>query len=192
MVRNYQRKTNRGCYGTERLGAALIAVKEGMSLRSACRQFGIPARTLGRHRNNRVTSPGRVQLGKHKPVLSEIVENELYDHIKFMEKRLYGLTTVDIRKLAYSVAEHAKIDHPFNKETQMAGRDWLEGFFKRHRDLALREPEGTNLSRAIGLNRPKVKQFFDAYKELLLLLPQLKAIRCGTWTKPVSQTYRNR
>ena len=80
-----------------------------------------------------------------------------------MEKCLYGLT-IDVRRLAYDLVE--KQQH-FSVETKLAGRDWLRGFFKRHEDLANRRPQGTNIARAVGFNRPKVRQFFDLYKSQL-------------------------
>jgi len=50
----------------------------------------------------------------------------------------------------------------------MAGKDWLQGYFSRYPDLSIHAPQGTNLSRAVAFNRPKVQQFFDIYKQLLL------------------------
>jgi hypothetical protein len=79
------------------------------------------------------------------------VEKELFlNHITFMEKRLFGLTTLDVRRLAFDLAEKTNAVHPFNKETGLAGKDWLRGFFKIYQDLAQREPEPTNLSRMVG------------------------------------------
>ena len=53
----------------------------------------------------------------------------------------------------------------------MAGKDWLQGYFSRYPDLSIRAPQGTNLSRAVAFNRPKVQQFFDVYRQLLLEVP---------------------
>ena len=49
----------------------------------------------------------------------------------------------------------------------MAGYDWLRGFSTRHTDLSVRIPQGTSLARAVGFNRIKVGQFFEAYRDLL-------------------------
>ena len=80
---------------------------------------------------------------------------------------LYGLTTIDVRRLAYDLAEKLGVQHNFSVETKLAGRDWLRGFFKRHEDLAIRRLQGTNIARAVGFNRPKVRQFFDLYRSQL-------------------------
>jgi len=133
----------------------------------ASKQFGIPARTLRRHRDGKVQHPGTSMLGRHCPVLSPAVQKELHDHIQFMEKSLYGLTHMDVRRLAYEIAESMGIQHPFNKITKMAGEDWMQHSFSRHSDLSTRIPEGTSLSRAVASNMPKVNQFFDVYGDLL-------------------------
>ena len=49
-------------------------------------------------------------------MLLKAIEQAIHDHIKHMESLLFGLTTVDVRKLAYEVAEKANVPHPFNQE----------------------------------------------------------------------------
>ncbi|KAF2881703.1 hypothetical protein ILUMI_24471 [Ignelater luminosus] len=39
------------------------------------------------------------------------MENELADHILDFERRLFGLNTIEVRKLAYEFAERAELDH---------------------------------------------------------------------------------
>lgn len=84
---------------------------------------------------------------------------------------MHGLTPRDVRRLAFDVAEVAGINHRFCKTSKMAGKDWLQGYFSRYPDLSIRAPQGTNLSRAVAFNRPKVQQFFDVYRQLLLEVP---------------------
>ena len=136
-------------------------------MKAVSRNFGIPARTLRRHRDKKVATVGSVCLGSKKTVFSKDVEVTLHEHIAHMDKCLYGLTTTDVRRLAYDLAVKLGCPHTFNEETKMAGRDWLQGFFKRHPDLAIRQPQGTNIDRAVGFNRPKVQQFFDLYRAQL-------------------------
>ena len=167
MVRTYTRTTTRGDYGSDGLASVLQALKDGAPLIRVSREYNIPARTLRRHRDQAVSAPGKSMLGRHRVVLTPEIEEELKNHIKFMEKSLYGLTTVDVRRLAYDVADLAGIEHPFNKERRMAGEAWLSGFFSRHTDLAVRRTQGTNLSRAVGFNKAKVDEFFTLYGEVL-------------------------
>ena len=132
MVRSYKRKTERGKCVDDQLGQVLRAVREGIPLLKASKQFGVPARTLRMHRDNAVTSPGKVKLGPRSVLLRDDVEKALYDHIKQMERRMYGLTTLDVRRLAYEIAVKTGVNNPFNETTKMAGKDWLCGFFARH------------------------------------------------------------
>ena len=82
--------------------------------------------------------------------LKKEYEEELVCIIQQMEKALFGLSTLYVRKLAYDFVTKLGISHRFNKETKMAGSEWLRGFLRRHRELSIRQPEATNMSRAVG------------------------------------------
>ena len=94
MVRTYKRKTERGAYGDETLKAALLALEE-QPLKTVGCLYNNPTRTLRRHRDNMVCSRGALALGPKKPALPTTAERTLRDHISYMEKCLYGLTTVE-------------------------------------------------------------------------------------------------
>lgn len=49
-------------------------------------------------------------------------ELELVEYIQQMEGRLFGLTMLDLRKLAFDLAEKNKIDNHFCKKTGAAGK----------------------------------------------------------------------
>ena len=168
MVRTYQRKTERGQYGTEKLRQALETVRNGTAIKTASRQYGIPPKTLRRHRDGNVSKPGEVKLGSISTVFTEEQENVLVSHIKCMEKSLYGLTTTDIRRLAYDLAERMGVHGKhFVNGSNIAGYDWLSGFLRRHPDLSVRTPEATSISRAVGFNYPQVQRFYGVLKEAL-------------------------
>ncbi|XP_031330778.1 uncharacterized protein LOC116161535 [Photinus pyralis] len=78
-----------------------------------------------------------------------------------MAKRFYGITAVELRRLAFQYAEKNEIQHRFNTETKIAGFDWLQGFLKRNPKITLRKPEATSLSRIEGFNKDDVKLFFQ-------------------------------
>lgn len=166
MVRKYSRKSERGAYGESKLAQALDSIKSGTALLKVSRQYGIPARTLRRHRDNKVRNPGTLQLGRYRNTLPEEVELELKNHIVSMERMMFGLTVKDIRKLAYDLVIKMNVQHPFNNETKMAGSDWVNRFMVRQ-NLTLRQPQGTSISRAAGFNQGEVTNFFELYKELL-------------------------
>lgn len=71
-----------------------------------------------------------IGLGSLKTVFNEEQENDLVEYIKMMEARLFGLTSKDLRFSAYQFAEKNKISHPFSKENDQAGLDWMYNFMK--------------------------------------------------------------
>lgn len=170
----YVRKTDRQSWSEEEMANAVKAVVNGeMGYRKASNAFNVPQTTLerkvkkAREQNISSEKAAEKKLGRYQSVFSKDQENELMQHILTLEERLFGLTLTDLRKLAFELAEANNINHPFNKEKQLAGKDWLYGFLKRHPKLSLRNPEPTSMARAKGFNRNAVGQFFDLLESLL-------------------------
>ena len=104
-------------------------------------------------------------LADTKLFFSRDIEEELVQYILTMEEMMFGLTTVDIRDMAYQLAERNHIDPPFKNE--IAGRDWLRGFLSRNKQLSIRQPESTSAARARGFNHTAVNRFFDLLEALM-------------------------
>lgn len=170
MVRHYKRKSIRGSsWGEEALQKARTAVmKEEMSLAKASKIFGIPKTTLRRHScpKQKIKYPGKKRFGR-ETVLGRKFEDELEGYVVKMQQMFHGITPVDLRTLAFDLAEKNNIPHPFNREKGMAGKDWFSGFMRRHPNLSVREPEPTSLSRAAAFNRVQVGRFFQLYSDVL-------------------------
>ncbi|ESN94903.1 hypothetical protein HELRODRAFT_180008 [Helobdella robusta] len=148
MVRNYIRKSTRcSSYNDESLKIAVESVTNGMPLKTAVKKYGVPARTLKRHQMAMTKFPGKIRLGHFHSIFTKDQELELVEIIKSMEKSLFGMTTTDVRKVAFEFAEKMKLSHPFKVDMKMAGIDWMYGFLKRHPTLSIRKPEAINLSR---------------------------------------------
>lgn len=81
-----------------------------------------------------------VPLGPKQPIFTTKEEDEMVAYLKHMEERLFGLTTLDLRRLAYQLAVRNSKAHNFNTDKQMAGVDWLKGFLRRHPDLSIQKP----------------------------------------------------
>ena len=118
----------------ESMEHALQAVQEGSSVKAAAAAHEITRVTLLRRvRGTNKVATGAIQLlGSVQPVFSEDMENELAQHLLDMETRLFGLSTRDVRSLAFQLATKNNIRNNFNNEKQLAGKNWLSGFMARH------------------------------------------------------------
>lgn len=109
---------------------------------------------------------GVTKLGRFGAVFNEEQDRQLADHIKKLDDYFYGLCFKDLRRLAYEFAERNKLQHPFNEETKLAGKEWALNFLKRHK-LSLRTPSRTSLARIMGFNKAQVDVFFKNLEELI-------------------------
>lgn len=172
MVRKYIRKTDRQQWNIESMKVAVDTVISGvMGCKRASIQFQLPQTTLERYVKKRKNDPNFVidkTAGKYQCVFNKNQELELAAYLKDMQKRLFGLTMKELRRLAYQLAVRNGCDHPFNTETEMAGEDWAQSFMKRHPELSLRKPEATSGARAMGFNRVAVAQFFTLLNKVII------------------------
>ncbi|XP_030762937.1 uncharacterized protein LOC115887611 [Sitophilus oryzae] len=130
----------------------------------------VPKSTLSRRveNKNKVLQGSKVgYLGGSMPVFSKDIEGQLVDHIKTLEVRFFGLSSRDLRKLAYQLATKLKLKHKFNQETKMAGWDWLQGFLKRNPSISVRTPEATSLARAQAFNKVQIAAYFERLEQVL-------------------------
>lgn len=152
---------------------AVQAVLDGkMGYYKAAKQFDVPQTTLERKvkaarlvlnetSDEKLPIPIKVPLGPRLPVFSVSEENELCAYLLEMEERLYGLTVKDLKALVYQLAIKNNKPNPFNAEKKEAGREWINGFLKRHPELSIRKPENTSAARASGFNKVAVEKFFN-------------------------------
>jgi transposase-like protein len=166
MVRTYKKTSGRQQWSQESLQKALATIKrEGTSTKRTAEDYGIPRQTLARYLQQEAAEglpeAEAKKIGSFKTVFSPNEERELVSHILKLEVRCYGITTREIRSLAYQLAIRNGKTHCFNSEKQLAGWDWLHGFRKRHPELALRSPEATSAARLQGFNKVAVDHFFE-------------------------------
>jgi len=104
MPRNYNKKSDRCKWSEENLHEALKAMlQENIGKREAAKRFSVPATTLYRRfkaLKTQVEVNLTPKLGNRKPVFSKEQEKELANYILDTERRLFGLTIYDVRKLA--------------------------------------------------------------------------------------------
>ncbi|XP_026736810.1 uncharacterized protein LOC113500286 [Trichoplusia ni] len=89
-------------------------------------------------------------------------ESSLADYLKTSAKMCHGLTTKQVRELAYQYAVRLELSSTPSSwnENNMASLDWLKGFLKRNDSLSVRKPENTSLARTTSFNRHNVQNFF--------------------------------
>lgn len=97
--------------------------------------------------------------------LSTELEQKLYHYIIKMQELGFGLTVVQVRTVAFNLAEAADRAHFFNKEKRIASAWWWAHFRSRY-NLTLRVPENLSAYRASCANPPLIAGFYDVLKKL--------------------------
>jgi hypothetical protein len=77
-----------------------------------------------------------------------------------MEKQFFGLTTTDVKRIAFQLAIKNDIPHPFSGKDKKAGWKWFHNFMHLHPQPSLRKPEPTSAARAKGFTPENVLKFF--------------------------------
>lgn len=152
-----ERKSDRQSWAPSVIAEARKLLGQGKSKRSVAKYLGIPESTLRRLLQKNVCP---TKLGRYDTTFSIEVENGFRDYLKRLDEMFFGMTTKDLRALAYEFAEKHHIPHRFNRETKTAGKEWLRSFLKRHPDLSIRQPTSTSIARAAGFNRPQCERFY--------------------------------
>ncbi|KAJ8962776.1 hypothetical protein NQ318_001175 [Aromia moschata] len=159
------RKTDRRTYPSSLIEEDRKRIVDGgESKRSVASALGIPESTLRKYLK---TDAPATKLGRYDSTFTKEMEDEFYEYIKKVDNMYYGITARRLRVLAYEFAEKNGIPHRFNKDTRMAGKEWLRAFLKRHSDLSIRQPTSTSIVRAIGFNKPQCDRFFENLANLM-------------------------
>ena len=139
----------------EAMTGAIEAVKEGMGVNCAAKEFGVPATTLRNRLSGRVThgtNPGP------KPYLSSQEEDELAAYLTSTSKAGYGKTRRQVMNIVQHVAKEKRI---LRKERISSG--WFRRFRERQPDVSLRKGDSMALVRF----RCTDKETIDGYYDLL-------------------------
>lgn len=73
-----------------------------------------------------------------------------------MERRVFGLTEVQLCRLAFDYAEQNNLPHWFNKLSNLAGKNWT---FQMKFKICLRTSESTLIGRFMDFNKIAVEKF---------------------------------
>lgn len=163
MPRHYERKTTPR-YEIEDLRRAIQDVRsKQLTLGKAAIKYSVPKTTLFKQVNQEVFK--KPKKGRYS-VFNKNQEDQLERYILDCCESFYGITPKSLRKIAFTFAEANKLKHKFNKESQLAGKDWYYSFMSRHPSISLRTPEATSLNRITAFNATEVKLFFDQLEAL--------------------------
>lgn len=162
MVKPRPRKTERGLIPKIIYEeAARKVIDNEQSVRKVAKDYGMCHVSLNRFvnalRNNLQPNVG---YNPHNRVFTAEQELQL---VKYCEKTVdlyFGLTTKDLRKLAFQFASANRLNYPQKwNEVEQASEDWLAAFLRRNSRLTLRTPQATSLARAMNFNRENVSNF---------------------------------
>lgn len=150
------------------LDAAKLVQTEKKTIYEACEANGVPYNALKRFiKGNPDLSKRNALIPKAgKPFALEVQrEQELYKYIIKMQELGFGLTVVQIRKLAYKLAKLDGREKFFSKTKEVASKWWWGHFSKRYQ-LCLRVPENLSAYRASCANTVLISDFYDKLEVL--------------------------
>lgn len=168
MVRRYVRKTTRGCWDERKMVAAMDAIQSGkMGYLQSAKKHGVPKSTL-RRIMKKLQDHGEVNircpLGSKASIFTADEERDLVEYLITIESRLFGLTNIIRRRLAF---ELATLKGKANKwKDNIAGREWFRDFMRRHDGLTPKPHEKSSAPKVVGFNRPAVMKFYEALGDL--------------------------
>ena len=103
----------------------------------------------------------QVKLGSKSNIPPALEEN-LVEYLLLTERKYFGCTPDDVRRLAFQLAARNKIPSPFSIAKETAGKDWFRRRTNRHSDkLSLIQSTGTSTARATGFSKEQVGILFD-------------------------------
>lgn len=149
-------------YTEDDMEQALKAIKAGLTLGKASKQFNIPKMTL----SDRVRGKYQTSTVGRPTELSSDEEMVLIYYIKYMASIAHPLTPSQIKVFAWNIAKR-KGNTRFNATTG-PGHTWWDKFRKRHsQDLTLRKPDNLDRGRSRMANANVMNQHFDLLRETL-------------------------
>jgi hypothetical protein len=87
---------------------------------------------------------------------------KLVEYLLLIERKHFGCTRDDVRRLAFELAVQNKIPSPFSIAKEAADKDWFKRCKQRHsHKMSLRQPTGTSTATATGFSKEQVGIFFE-------------------------------
>lgn len=150
------------------MASAVQAVREKKTeYLKAAKIFNVPRTSLFRLANQKELTMQEIISNKigRKPVFDKDFEDieilrRLVRYALILEEKLYGLTQMDMRRMAYQLAVRNNVPNSFKDDR--AGRYWLKGFLSRHKQiLSMRKSSRTSFARANGFTKQRMNELYD-------------------------------
>jgi hypothetical protein len=138
-------------------------------------RYKVPRRTLRAYLAE--NKQDKSDLGR-KTVLSTQQEKELFKRINKLAQIGYPITLKIKRICVFTYCEKNNIPNPFLREKGMAGRAWLEVFFRRNPMTASRKAQYLNPGRAQKSSRFIVNDYFANLKTTMEELGVMSEPEC--------------
>lgn len=171
MPFKWKKKTNRVPASPERMKRAVLEVLDGKKLRTTASKYNIDKMTLRRYVKKYDEIGNETKFSPNfnsSQIFRSDEEESLANYLLKAAQMNYGLSTKETRKFAYlyAVANNKKISANWTKN-ESASYEWLRGFLDRNKNLSLRTPEPTSLSRATAFNQHTVREFYNLLRQVL-------------------------
>lgn len=152
------------------LDAARKVRNENLTIYKASKLANVPYNSLKRFlRDNEDLAHYEMRkLGRPFALPAEL-EQMVLKYVIDMQELGFGLTVMQVRKLAYDLAESVKRQHMLNAEKRIASKWWWCKFKERY-NLCLRVPENLSAYRASMSNPVIIQDYFHKLDNLLTKL----------------------
>ena len=125
-------------------------IYQGNGISSSYKKYNLPRSTLYDYvrLNWDPFQATQWKLGR-KPIIPPAPEEKPFEYLLLIERKYFGCTRDDVRRLVFQLAVQNKIPSPFSIAKEAAGKDWFRRCMKRHSDeLSLRQPTGTSTAQS--------------------------------------------
>ncbi|XP_025161598.1 uncharacterized protein LOC112590102 isoform X2 [Harpegnathos saltator] len=176
MPRTRVRKTQRGTKEMSLYEQALEEVMKGqLSIRTAAKKYDLCHVSLMRYKRKKDSANEKgyiessVTMGYKScnKIFTADQEKLMVEYIIRAAEICYGLSSKEIRRLAYELVNKYNFKRPQWDENCQASVDWFYFFMKKHPELSIRCAQPTSLSRATSFNTTNVNLFFDNLEKVL-------------------------
>ena len=138
-----QRRSGLKPWGTENMIQAIKAVcNKEMGYLAVAKIYTLPRSTLYDYVRSNLDPLQATQskLGR-KPIISLVLEEKFVEYLQLSERKYFGHTRDDVRRLAFEVAVQNKIPSTFSAAKEAAGKHWfkLDVHGSMHRNINLIE-----------------------------------------------------